>query len=445
MSLLNALAAEAVPKDDPDAEYAGYGGGGGSGGATAPPLAPPPPFPAADECPQLAAPAYHDVAFAYAFLLHAAVVVFMAFAWGIRAVNVDATMPADDGTRDVMDFNASTMTKLIASACLVGGVAAVTFLALLRRCAANLVSFALYASVAVQLVATCAMFAVSALFGFIMLIPLALTCLWVYYARARIPFAAAHVELAIEALSAFHLIFPFAIGMMVLSFVWLQLWSLAAFGLENIANKGGTAGAPSSRSGSLTGGVLVFGMTVSLVWGAQLITYITEFTIASCVGAWWFVASPGAPLVPSLRRAVTTSLGSLSLGALVVAVLEAVRQAARQAQRAQERRQNGALAVVACIGACLVACVERLVETLNTWAVVLMALKGEDFRTAGGEAFELFRTRGFTLIVNENLVLPALRVACLVPACAAAITGGALSFVGSTHLAPADRGTLVST
>ena len=38
-SLLNSLASEAVPKEDPDADYAGYGG------APAPsaPLAPPPP------------------------------------------------------------------------------------------------------------------------------------------------------------------------------------------------------------------------------------------------------------------------------------------------------------------------------------------------------------------------------------------------------------------
>jgi len=439
-SLLNSLASEAVPKEDPDAAYAGYGGNDG-GGATAP-SAPPPPFPSADERPVLAAPAYHDAAFAYAFLLHAMLIVFMAFAWGIRAVNVDATMPADDGSREVMDFNASTMTKFVAIACVVGGVSAVTFLALLKRCAGNLVRFALYASVAVQLVATCAMFAVSALFGFFMCIPLALTCFWVYVAQRRIPFAAAHVELAVESTSAFPLLFPFAVCMMLLSFVWLQLWSLAAFGLENVANNGGTAGAPSSRGGSMTGGVLVFGMIVSLVWGSQLISYVTEFVVCATVGAWWFSASPGAPVVPSLRRAVTNSLGSLSLAALVVAVLEALRLAARQAQRAQARRQNGVLAFVACVGTCILTCVERLIETLNAWAVVMMALKGDDFRSAGGEVMDLFRTRGFGLVVNEDLVLPALRIACLVPACIAAITGGALSYVGTTQLAPADRGTL---
>ena len=59
-----------------------------------------------------------------------------------------------------------------------------------------------------------------------------------------------------------------------------------------------------------------------------------------------------------------------------------------------------------------------------------------------GEVMDLFRTRGFGLVVNEDLVLPALRIACLVPACIAAITGGALSYVGTTQLAPADRGTL---
>ena len=430
-----------APKHEEDLEsgYASYGAGSDSL-----PLVSAPPFPAAEERPALAPAAWHDAAFAYAFLLHLALIVFLALDWGLKAVNLDAGSPANDGARAVFDFNAFTFTKLLAAAAIVSGVSAIAFVALLQRCAAALVRTALLASLAVHLVATCAMFAVSALFGFIMLIPLALSCWWVWFALKRVPFAAAHVELAVEATRSFPALNWFAIAMVGAQFTWLSLWQLAAFGVESMANNGGTA-ALATKSGSTTGGVLLFGMLVSLVWGAQLLSYATEFVVSSTVGSWWFLPTPGAPVAPSIKRAFTTSLGSLSLGALVVAVLEASRQAARAAQRAAERaegRNRSALALLACVAACVIECVERLVETLNSWAVVFMALTGEDFRTSGGKAVELFRGRGLTLVVNEDLVAPALRIACLVPACVAAITGGALCYVGTSALPPADRGTL---
>ena len=364
----------------------------------------------------------------------------MAFAWGVRAVNDDSKLPADDVTRPVFDFNAAVLTRILCIACVVGGFSSVAFLGALQRFARQLVLWSIYASIFVQLLMTCSMFAVSAFFGVLMMIPLAVTCFWFWFARHRIPFAAAHVEVCVEAVRAYPHLYIFAMAMLFAQFVWTMMWQLAAFGIENSANNQGGSGA--KAVGTTTGGVLFFGMLVSLVWGCQLLSYVTQFVVASTVGSWWFVSQPVSPVKESARRAFTTSLGSLSVGALVVSVIEAARLSAKRMQMLAERDRNGRLAFLAAAAACIIGCVERLVEFFNHWAVIMCALTGADFRTAGAETMALFGSRGWTLVVNEDLVAPALRIACLVPAAASAIAGGALCYGATPSLSVADRGNL---
>ena len=151
---------------------------------------------------------------------------------------------------------------------------------------------------------------------------------------------------------------------------------------------------------------------------------------------------PLDPVRKNVRRAFTTSFGSLSLGALVIAVLEAARQAARSAERAARERDNNAAAVLACIGACVLSCVESRAQFFTTWAVVMIALTGTDFKAGGVAAFNLFQARGFTLVINDDLVGSALRIACFLPAVVSDLCGGALAYLGSPSLSPIDRGTL---
>ena len=380
---------------------------------------------------------WQDAIWGGAFVLHAAVVVFMAFGWGIAAVNFDAQKPSDDPTRNVFDLNASVISRVLCIACVVGGFSAIIFIGVLQRFASSLIKMSLYLSIFVQFVVCCGMFAVAPLFGAILMIPLAITCLYTYYARNRIAFASAHVEIAAEVVKTYPQLYMFSLAVVFLQFTWTMLWSLAALGIEYAANTtGGTV-----KGSSTTGGVLFFGMLVSLFWGAMLISYIGHFVTAATVGSWWFVGTSSLnPVKDAVKRAFTTSLGSLSLGALIVAVLEALRNSAKSLEHMGAKNEK--LRIFAVIASCIIGLVERLVEYFNSWAVVMIALTGQDFKSAGMETMSLFTNRGWTAVINDELVGPALRLACFIPACFSAIAGAALAYGSAPSLLPDDRFTL---
>ena len=72
-------------------------------------------------------------------------------------------------------------------------------------------------------------------------------------------------------------------------------------------------------------------LLLSFVWVTQLLRAIINATVAGTVASWYFL-SPNVPRDPTsraLRRALTTSFGSLCLGSLVAASLKTMRMAAK--------------------------------------------------------------------------------------------------------------------
>ncbi|KDO19541.1 hypothetical protein SPRG_15284, partial [Saprolegnia parasitica CBS 223.65] len=80
----------------------------------------------------------------------------------------------------------------------------------------------------------------------------------------------------------------------------------------------------------------------------------------------------------ALTRSLTTSLESICLASLVVAIIETLRK------------------------------VLQLVEVLNYWAFVYVAVYGISFVMSVWTVLQLFQTRGFTVLLNDNLLASAL-------------------------------------
>jgi hypothetical protein len=393
-------------------------------------------------------PGWRDKPFAALFVAHLGVIVALAFMWGLPAVKSDASKREDDPTRPALDLNASLFLRVILLACAVGGGMSVLMLYVLAKAAGGLIKCALYTSLVVQAAMAAAMFAVSPLFGGLMLIPLLLTAWYIYAVRRRVDFAAAHVEVAVAAVKAHGGVFAFALAMVLLQVAWVSLWSLAAFGVEHRINNlgsnstsaslsandddayaGGASSATAGTSASTLGGATVFLMLISLLWGTQLLKYIVEFVTSAVTGHFWFLSTPTSPVKGSIYRAFTHSFGSLALGSLIVAVLEALKRAAKAAQNRSSRRGDNALAFIACCAVCILGCVESLVEYLNKWAVVNIALTGSSFARGGRDAWDLFKSRGWTAVINDDLTGDALRIAAFMVAAAGAVVGAGVTYV----------------
>ena len=73
-------------------------------------------------------------------------------------------------------------------------------------------------------------------------------------------------------------------------------------------------------------------------------------------------------------------------------------------------------------------------EVFNHWAFVQVALYGKDFRTAGHDAMTLFKERGWTLIVNDDLIGTALTIGCLMVGCVTGLIGAAWTHATSSDI-----------
>ena len=149
--------------------------------------------------------------------------------------------------------------------------------------------------------------------------------------------------------------------------------------------------------------------------------------MAGIVGTWWFApqdaSSPFSPAIQqSLKRASTYSLGSICMGSLLVAAIQTLQAIAHQARRHANDR-NTAASLLLCLVECLLSFLQDLVDYFNQYAYVYIGLYGYDYLTAGRNVIGLFRQRGWTAIINDQLVYRVLTLIGLVIGCLTGLFG----------------------
>ncbi|CAM9525587.1 unnamed protein product, partial [Phaeothamnion confervicola] len=109
---------------------------------------------------------------------------------------------------------------------------------------------------------------------------------------------------------------------------------------------------------SVNGGLYV-ALLLSLYWGCMTLSNMVHATTAGAVGAWWFNKNPGPrPVRDSLRRAATTSFGSVCMASLLAAVV----RVGRLVLALMRRNRNRLGAFVLAIVDCLLAAIEAVVR-----------------------------------------------------------------------------------
>ena len=113
----------------------------------------------------------------------------------------------------------------------------------------------------------------------------------------------------------------------------------------------------SSSNNSKLNCAMVF-LVFSFYWTSQVITYVTHVTIAGMFATVYFL-NDGIkhPVWGSLKRALTTSFGSICFGALLIAIINTIRYFLAIARAEAD---NAICAFLICIVQCLVNCAAGL-------------------------------------------------------------------------------------
>ncbi|CAF0792388.1 unnamed protein product [Didymodactylos carnosus] len=393
-------------------------------------------LPNANEKPQIEGGGWKDRGFAIAFWIHVLCVVIIGLVLGIPAIRYDTNETFDDSTRKPLDFDASLFLRIFMLASGVGGFASVFFFFVLQRCAGQLIKCSLYTGLFMQIVFAAVMFKFAWGFGIFMLLFIFLTIWYIYYVRNRIPFAEAHIKTGCAALARHPSVYFVALGMLIVQCLWVFFWSMLALGFEHAINdypRNSTLYDNVSKEGSKSGGgIFVFVLLVSLYWGSITFKTVVHFVSACVVGDWWFTNSDHI-VRSSVNRAFTTNFGSLAFGSLIVAVIKSLRTIAQNAQNNAQRQGNIVVTLITCCAACILQILERVIGFLNEWAFIFCALTGASFIQASKDVVELFKRRGWTLIINDDLTGNALAITSLAVGFISAAIGGITVYTVMPH------------
>ena len=379
---------------------------------------------------------YRDAPFAIAFLAHVLLVAFVGITEGVPALNPRAGGAAAERDPEQTRFLGGLLLVSVLSplACC---LAAFWYVGYIKTHAKSMVECLVVSHVAILFVAAgfCAVADVAAPAVLFLLLALVEIC-WYGCIRDRIPFMAAHLECACEAVQTYPAMVWCSVGMLVPQVLWVIFWCLCVIKVYT-----GASEKPCSDNGMIddpgdptrcceaatnatiaddecvakeASDIAYLALLASFYWGAQVFANVVHTTCCGVTGAWWFQPyAPGA-VKAAFRRAMTTSFGSICLGSLVVAALKTVEYILRDA------RENPCLL-------CVIACVRSLIEYFNRFAYVYVALYGFDFRRAGSAVFTLFRSSGWTVIIHDDLLGIVLLFGALACGVFGAVIGVAIS------------------
>jgi hypothetical protein len=151
---------------------------------------------------------------------------------------------------------------------------------------------------------------------------------------------------------------------------------------------------------------------LSFYWTNQVLGNVVQATVAGAVGTWWFdpeeargYCSPA--LTGSLFRSVSYSFGSICFGSLIVAVIQTLRALLENVAQNSRNRGNddggcgGELLL--CLAQCLLQLLEQAAEYFNKWAFIYVGLYGYSYLEAGQTVLTLFRERGWSAVISDQL------------------------------------------
>jgi len=269
-------------------------------------------------------PEYRDAPFAIAFVLHIAVVLFLAFGWGVSALTQNsenfedsdtAAVNGTDGNNEGISVSLSGLLWL----CILTSFSSICISAFCLQIMTQHAETLIQSS----LIASCCFMAFFAM-GFVTdglsamailwLMTLLFTVAYAYSIWYRIPFAAANLRAALSAIQTNAGVCILAYGIAFVAIFWVVVWFLAVVGVS-FKESSCSNGVCNHKINSISILLLIF----SYHWTSQVIKNVLHVTISGVVGTWWFapqdcisVWSPA--IMDSFSRSTTYSFGSICMG-----------------------------------------------------------------------------------------------------------------------------------
>ncbi|KAI0446851.1 duf580 domain-containing protein [Xylaria telfairii] len=228
----------------------------------------------------------------------------------------------------------------------------------------------------------------------------------------RIPFSALMLKTTVDVSKSYGHVFlvSFLAGILGAAFAAYYSVTFVAIYAKYSPNGGNPAcstGGGGCSSAKVTG-LLVF-ITFASYWISEVLKNVTHTTVSGVFGSWYFfkpLEQPTAVTRGALKRALTYSFGSISLGSLLVAIINFLRQLCSVARQNEMAEGNIVASVLFLVLGCLIGLLDWAVQFLNRYAFSYIALYGKAYIAAAKDTWTMIKQRGIDALINECLLGP---------------------------------------
>ena len=208
----------------------------------------------------------------------------------------------------------------------------------------------------------------------------------------RIPFSVLMLQTAIDVSKKHgHVYMVSAIGgLLATAFgAWYSVTLVAIY--VKYEPSAGNAACNEGAGGCSTGKVigLIAFVTFASYWISEWLKNTIHTTISGVYGSWYFNANnyPTKVTRGALRRALTYSFGSISLGSLLVAIINSLRQLCSIARNQSMQQGDMIGTIMFCILGCLISILDWAVQFINRYAFSHIALYGKAYIPAAKDTW----------------------------------------------------------
>jgi hypothetical protein len=316
-------------------------------------------------------------------------------------------------------------------------------LVLLRKWGKQLISLSIWFSVAVSTVLSI-LFTLMGLWY--MTLPFALGAFFgTLYAMSvtnRIPFAAANLHAAVQVLNTNKGIWFVHLFMMIIGIVWSVLWFIGLIGVLEVQVECSNDDA-CSMDWNHDRSWMFFPFVFSLFFTQQVMSNFGHTVCSGITASWYFDPQTtggwcSKAVHDSMKRSLTTTLGSICFGSLLVAAVQFLRfvvhllRQQREEDRRSHGRNSGVESIFLCCLDCMMGIVEDLMQYFNKWvrfyhhvlkynlstwidigifnifallqAFIYVGVYGYNYTKAGKKVMTLFQARGWSVIINDGII-----------------------------------------
>lgn len=199
----------------------------------------------------------------------------------------------------------------------------------------------------------------------------------------RIPFSALMLQTSINVANHYgHVYMVSFLGGLIgaLYAAWFSITFTAVYVKWSPAGNSQTCAANGGCSYATVAGLIAY-ITFVAYWFSEWLKNTVHTTIAGVYGSWYFNSQgyPTAVTRGALKRSMTYSFGSISLGSLIVAIVNFLKMLAQTA-RNQEAGQGDMIGYIFfCLLTCLISVLQWVIEFVNKFAFSHIALYGRSY------------------------------------------------------------------